>query len=128
MKNLLLDSHILIWLLEDKKIGSETRKNILTADNVYYSIVSIWELFIKSKLNKITLPENFIEKLDESGLLKLSLDLEELKEYKIREFDSFLKDPFDQILISQAISKDLYLVTFDDLILKSHRKSIDGRG
>ena len=128
MKNLLLDSHILIWLLEDKKIGNETRKNILTADNVYYSIVSIWELFIKSKLNKITLPENFIEKLDESGLVKLSLDLEELKEYKIREFDSFLKDPFDQILISQAISKDLYLVTFDDLILKSYRKSIDGRG
>ncbi len=122
--NLLLDTHILIWALnEDPALPETARDLILDPDNVvYYSTVSIWEVAIKHA----THPDNvqFTGKelaafCKEAGFLCL-----EAKDRHVFVLETLQRpedaprhnDPFDRMLISQAKAENMIFLTHDSLI------------
>ncbi len=114
--NLLLDSHTIVWFLEgDNRIS---KKAIEVADdfrnNCYASIVSLWELAIKYSLGKIDLatrPSKFHHILNDIGIKILQITQEDLNILETLPFHH--KDPFDRLLIAQAISNNFTLVSKD---------------
>jgi PIN domain nuclease of toxin-antitoxin system len=112
----LLDTHILIWWAEDnRKLKPEYKEIIADGENmIFVSVVSVWEVMIKTKLKKIKLKtsiDKIIEKYDFQVLeIKLDhvLELNKLKDYH--------KDPFDRLLITQSKVEDMILLTDDKLI------------
>jgi PIN domain nuclease of toxin-antitoxin system len=115
---LLLDTHTLLWsLMNPKELDPIVTEKIISPENlIYVSIASIWELQIKESIGKITLPKNFFDTLEPSGFELLPVFLDHIKE--LRRLPLLHRDPFDRILIAQAQSEDLILVTRDDQILK----------
>lgn len=80
MNKLLIDSHILVWALtEPKKLKSE-HKHFLEdlSIEILVSIATLWELYIKASLNKISLPENLHAELDKRFISILSIQKEHL--------------------------------------------------
>ena len=122
--NLLLDTHILIWALnDDPRLPKKAKEMILDPKNaVYYSSISIWEVSIKHMLH----PENVTfsgEELSgycqEAGYIQVEMRdrhvyaLETLKREKGAPDHS---DPFDRILIAQAKAENLTFLTHDALL------------
>ena len=116
--NILLDTHVLIWALENNPTLSESaRKNIILADNiVFVSSISIWEIGIKKSLGKLESPDNLQEeiKLHRFTPLYINYDHAELA----GKLPPIHKDPFDRMLIAQALTEKLTLVTRDELICR----------
>ena len=130
--NLLLDTHILIWALnEDPRLPEKARTLILDEGNtVYYSVVSIWEVSIKHANH----PENVAftgEELSgfcrEAGFLPVEIkdkhviSLETLKRAKAAPPHH---DPFDRMLISQAKAENMLLITHDSLLSMYKEKCV----
>ncbi|UNU73213.1 type II toxin-antitoxin system VapC family toxin [Moraxella nasovis] len=122
MVKILLDSQVLIWYGFNKpnKISARVLNLLKDMDNeLYFSVASIWELTIKSLLNKPDFPQD-IEKL-RIGLL--NNDIKELpispRQIKnLHDFTHIHKDPFDRLLLAQAYTENFYFLTADSLILK----------
>ncbi|MBK8389531.1 MAG: type II toxin-antitoxin system VapC family toxin [Saprospiraceae bacterium] len=109
----LLDSQILIWLLSDSK---KVNKNLLTvledsANTVYYSSVSIAELYIKVSQNKLILPKLFLEHLTDLNFIELPLKCNHL--IKLLSLPYHHKDPFDRFIICQGMVENLTIVSSD---------------
>ena len=121
---LLLDTHILIWALNDDPALSETaRELILDPDNVvYYSTVSVWEIAIKHAAHPDNVGFTGRELADfcrDAGYL--CLDVKDrhvfaLETLKYPEDAPRHNDPFDRMLISQAKAENMTLLTHDSLI------------
>jgi len=111
--NLLLDTHVLLWWLsDDLKLGGQERRAIAGADNiVYVSAVSLWEIAIKQGIGKLQLPEGFDDALADQGFLELPVKWEHSR--RNRGLPWLHRDPFDRMLIAQALAEDLTLVTAD---------------
>lgn len=116
--NILLDTHVLIWALENNSTLSDSaRSNIIMGKNmVFVSSVSIWEIGIKINLGKLQVPGNLQEeiKLHRFTPLNITHDHAELA----ARLPLFHKDPFDRMLIAQAMIEKLTLVTRDEWISK----------
>ena len=116
--NILLDTHVLIWALENNPtLSEEAKKAIITPCNiVFVSSVSIWEISIKKHMGKLETPDNLQEeiRLHRFTSLNIGYDHAELAG-KLPEIH---KDPFDRILIAQATIEKLKLVTRDELIAR----------
>ncbi|MBX9838726.1 MAG: type II toxin-antitoxin system VapC family toxin [Silvanigrellaceae bacterium] len=115
---ILLDTHILLWVLEDsKKLSKKAREIIDNASEVYISSVSAWEIMIKVQIGKLDIDLNNIQKIfRESNFIELSLKLEHILELK--NLPDYHKDPFDRMLIAQALNEPLKLITADATIKK----------
>ena len=118
---LLLDTHIFLWyIVGDKRIGSSVRAAIENADSVYVSAASLWEATTKYRLGKLALPEPphpwLAAQREEHGFESLVID--EACVAQLSSLELHHRDPFDRILICQAIEHDLYLVTIDPVISK----------
>ncbi len=133
-KGLLLDTHAILWLLADVYLGKHTKDLIRKSNAVYFSLVSLWELSIKSNLGKIELTENFEESLLESGLFELSIKVEHLRFLRTYNFEKNHKlltklkknkDPFDQMLVVQANMENLKFVTADKTLLGMDATFVD---
>ena len=110
--NLLLDTAILIWTLDDKlDLTDKSRKIIQEADRRLISSISISEIEIKKSIGKLTIPGSYIEKIYESGFEELPFDFADA--HYLGNLPLIHKDPFDRMLISQAIVKGLTLLTSD---------------
>jgi PIN domain nuclease of toxin-antitoxin system len=114
---LLLDTHILIWLLEGNQTLSPKVKQTIEdeTNTLYLSIVSLWEIAIKTSLNKLQL-ETPLEKIIcdfvlPSGINILPIDIAHLLTLQTLPFHH--RDPFDRLLIAQAKSETLTLVSED---------------
>ena len=122
--NLLLDTHIAIWALnDDPNLSEKARKLILDPDNnIYYSTVSVWEVMLKhsKRPNEILFDEKeFSEYCHEAGFIPLSLSDKHIFAVStlIREENAKPhNDPFDRILLAQAKVENLSLLTHDELI------------
>jgi PIN domain nuclease of toxin-antitoxin system len=71
MNRLLLDSHILLWLIEPgtRHLTAQARQIVVSADNVYFSVVSMWEIAIKEAKGQLDIDfDRLIEALDDAGL------------------------------------------------------------
>jgi PIN domain nuclease of toxin-antitoxin system len=76
--NLLLDTHTLIWVLENNStLTAAARKAIIDGDNtVYVSAVSVWEISIKKALGKLDAPDTLLEEIERHRLTPLEITLE----------------------------------------------------
>lgn len=111
--NLLLDTHIFLWCVDDDpKLSSAAWNQIEAADSVYVSSVSLWEATIKFQLGKLRVePERLIEAVSASGFREIALTMRHA--VAVRRLPNLHRDPFDRLLIAQAISEPLHLLTAD---------------
>ncbi len=110
----LLDTHILLWWLNDDAKLSESARNIISnADNVIYvSHVSLWEIQIKMMAGKLNADmENILQQLPENDFQQLPTHANHI--LALASLLPHHQDPFDRMLIAQAISEPLHLVTHD---------------
>jgi PIN domain nuclease of toxin-antitoxin system len=110
---LLLDSHILIWLMgEDARLTREARALIADATAVYASTASIWELAIKVGLGRLSLDiERLAGLLDTAGISELGITRQHA--LAVARLPLLHRDPFDRLLIAQAITEPMRLLTAD---------------
>lgn len=117
---ILLDTHFLLWaFIDTKKIPQRIYKKLLAEENeVYYSQASLWEIAIKYNMGKLSLqglsPEEFFEELEKSFLKCRRFENEELISFYRLPIEH--KDPFDRILIWQAIQSNFYFLSVDKKI------------
>ena len=110
---LLLDTHIIIWSVsEPRLLSKKTQRYITDAETIYVSAASIWEICIKIQLNKLQLDlATFVQEIENIGIRPLAITWEHAQLTK--ELPLYHKDPFDRILIAQAMSEPLTLLTND---------------
>lgn len=116
--NLLLDTHVLLWWLDDHPGLSERgRRAIVDGENtVWVSAAVVWEIRIKQALRKLTLPSNFREVLEDQPFLHLDITAEHA--HSVYELPMHHRDPFDRMLIAQAQVERFTLVTHDAFFKK----------
>lgn len=114
----LLDTHVILWWLDDpRKIAAKARGIISDKHNeIFVSSVSIWEMAIKSDLNKLSIPVNILTILKMEKFQTLELSPEE--SLSLLNLPKIHSDPFDRTLIAQAKFNDLILITKDQVITK----------
>lgn len=117
---LLLDTHVFLWFISgDEQLPDTIRESIRDADNeAYLSVVSVWEAIIKNKLGKLPLPGDPAQYLPEQRERHLisSLPLDEASVAHLAQLPMIHRDPFDRMLVSQALEHDLTIATVDDKV------------
>nr|WP_279342402.1 type II toxin-antitoxin system VapC family toxin [Geotalea sp. SG265] len=118
----MLDTHAFLWmLLDDRRLSPPARKILADSRNILYlSSASTWEIAIKSQLGRIELPdepEKFVlEQIRVNGIEMLPITVRH--SMATLRLPPIHKDPFDRMLIAQAISEHLPIITADPLIQK----------
>ena len=109
----LLDTHILLWFLENNsKLSDRVREVIINPENlIFVSAISAWEISIKQSLGKLIAPGNLEEALRFSRFEVLSMTL--AHGIKVADLPLHHKDPFDRMLIAQALIEGLTIITVD---------------
>ena len=110
---LLLDTHIALWLVRDAaELSAQARRLILAAEAVFVSSVSMWEATIKVAIGKLPLePARLESQLLAAGLQPLPLTWAHAR--ALHGLPMHHRDPFDRMLIVQAMSEPLHLLTHD---------------
>ncbi|MDX8129873.1 type II toxin-antitoxin system VapC family toxin [Methylomonas sp. OY6] len=116
----LLDTCAFLWLASDDAALSEKAKTVFQdPDNtVLLSSVSIWEVLVKHQLGKLPLPlapEAFVRQQCRDHLIDY-LPLDEKAVFQLSRLPTLHRDPFDRMLICQAMAHDLVILTADGLI------------
>ena len=112
----LLDTHILLWFITNSpELKGEVREIIINPDNeIYLSVVSEWELVIKSNIGKLKLKSDFhafAKLINELGIISIAINREHLECYETLPL--LHRDPFDRMLIAQAKTEKLTVITHD---------------
>ena len=115
--NLLLDTHIFLWFISgDARLPILFRDEIQEPGNsVFLSVASLWEIIIKYNLGKLPLPQSpeiYIPRQRQIHRIK-SLPINETSLKNLVSLPDLHRDPFDRVLISQALSDNLIIVTVD---------------
>ena len=113
---LLIDTQIFIWtVLDNDKLGVKARQIMLGAREVFVSAVSIWEIAIKAKIGKLEGdPDEFVEAIEESGFRELMISAKHAA--KVHELPLYHRDPFDRLLIAQALTEPMRFLTADSVL------------
>ncbi|MEQ1790327.1 MAG: type II toxin-antitoxin system VapC family toxin [Rickettsiales bacterium] len=111
--NYLLDTHILLWAVTlDKKLPQQVYDILQNTNiNVFYSVISPWELTIKEAKGKINLPQSFFTELPDLGFSCLEINQRHVQ--MLREIPLGHGDPFDRMLAAQAKTEKMTLITCD---------------
>lgn len=114
--NLLLDTHVLLWVMaNDPALPPVARDIISQANTVYASAVSVWEVSIKAVLGKLKIDQDrFMKALPATGFTPLPVTWEHAD--AVRRLPNLHRDPFDRMLVAQAISEPLKLMTADQML------------
>ncbi len=119
--NLLLDTHIVIWSLEDDPRLSSKARRLLedNADSLWVSVVSLWEMALKRARSASRLaysPTAAAGMLTAAGAQLLNLGREHVTAYE--QLPPTHPDPFDRMLIAQALAESLVLITHDGAVAR----------
>jgi PIN domain nuclease of toxin-antitoxin system len=116
--NVLLDSHLLLWMQnDDRKLSKLARHHIRRANHVYVSAATLWELAIKVGLNRLKLNlAQLDENIDASGLQVLAVARQH--GLLVARLPNHHRDPFDRLLVAQAMEESLTLLTHDATLAK----------
>jgi PIN domain nuclease of toxin-antitoxin system len=115
----LLDTHVLIWLVEgDKNLSTVARSAIEDEDNsLYLSIASLWEITIKLSLGKLDLQLS-VDEMVESFLIPGGIEILQVETRHLsilRDLPLHHRDPFDRLIIAQAQAEGMTLVSADGI-------------
>jgi PIN domain nuclease of toxin-antitoxin system len=115
---LLLDTHVLLWWLDDpERISDSAKSTIRNPENsVCVSAATVWEIVIKKALGKLDAPDNLAEVLRVCQFESLPITVEHA--LAVQDLPLHHSDPFDRILIVQAQVEGLTIVTRDSNILR----------
>jgi PIN domain nuclease of toxin-antitoxin system len=110
---LLLDSNAYIWaIMRPSELSAATRRAIEDPQNHrFVSIASLWEMTVKVSIGKLSLPNDYIDGIDHIGAALLPITVPHLKRAKTLPLHH--RDPFDRMLIAQAIEEGLTILTRD---------------
>jgi len=109
--NLLLDTHVLIWWDEGRRLSPEARRAIRGAEAVYVSAASAWEIAIKIGLGRLRPSRTVEQAAADSGFLELPVTFRHAE--LVAQLPPHHHDPFDRLLVAQAEAERLTLVTRD---------------
>ncbi len=110
--HLLLDTHVVLWWrANEAKLGVEARRSIADAGIVLVSAASAWEVAIKVALGKLRIPGPFVEAVEASRFTQLPISFRHAE--AAGGLPPHHADPFDRMLIAQAMTEGLTLVTHD---------------
>jgi PIN domain nuclease of toxin-antitoxin system len=114
----LIDTQAILWYSENDDLLSPNAISVISNPQsiCYFSIASVWELATKIKKGNLKLSKTLEETV---FMLKENyfqiLDIEEVDVFKTMELDFFHKDPFDRIIISQALTRNIEIVSSDSV-------------
>jgi PIN domain nuclease of toxin-antitoxin system len=110
---LLLDTHIVLWVMQGaSRLNPQARRVIDGAEQVYVSSVSLWEASIKAGLGKLKVDMDLLDRrLRETAMLQLPMTWDHAA--ALRGLPRLHGDPFDRMLVAQAISEPMQLLTHD---------------
>jgi PIN domain nuclease of toxin-antitoxin system len=113
---LLLDTHLLLWWLEDNpSLSARARALIGDPQNtVFLSAVSLWEIWLKQSLGKLRLPADFEARLALEDFEALPLTAAHTRQVALLPWHH--RDPFDRMLLAQAQAVGLTLLTADEAV------------
>lgn len=110
MTGLLLDSHVAIWLLEDRPLAAPAAAAIADPEvPLFLSVVTPWELAIKQGLGRLRLRDDYLDLLLSQGVELLGITPAHTR--AVRDLSPHHRDPFDHMLVAQAQVEGLTLVT-----------------
>lgn len=121
MSYYLLDTHTFLWFMDGvPRLPFRTRELIEEAEDVCISIASFWEMTIKSSIGRLSLPRSVSETMlfceDELGFSILAI--RDIHLETLRTLPWFHKDPFDRLIIAQAMSENMTLISLDERIME----------
>ncbi|GAB3914116.1 type II toxin-antitoxin system VapC family toxin [Larkinella knui] len=114
--NYLLDTHVLLWMLDDKdKLSKEAESAITDRSNtLYVSTATFWELAVKKSSNKLTLDRSLLSIMDTLAELDIRiLPIKAIHVFPIETLKTYHRDPFDRIIIAQAMVEELTVISKD---------------
>lgn len=111
--NLLLDTHVVLWALVQPDLLRDDVRVLITdpAHAVHVSAATVWEIEIKRAVGKLSAPDGFAAECADRGFDGLPIDL--VHAARAGRLPPHHSDPFDRMLIAQAIEDDLVLVSDD---------------
>lgn len=111
--NILIDTHIFIWLLKTpEKLEAEHIKILKAPNNFFLSSISIAEMMIKSNIGKLNVDYDPVEMALKSGLKLLDFSAQDANQ--LQNLPLHHKDPFDRMLIAQSLSQNIPIMTCDN--------------
>jgi PIN domain nuclease of toxin-antitoxin system len=115
---LLIDTHIFLWAMSgDKQLTKKAEAIMLSAETVFVSAASIWEIGIKSGIGKLDADVNeLVARMEEAGFRELPVTA--VHAAAVCDLPDIHRDPFDRLLVAQAITEPLRLLTDDDIVGK----------
>ena len=121
----LLDTHVLLWWTSDAPRLSKRVADIITCSDydVYVSAATAWEMAIKQSVGKLNVPDNFQAMMEYNQFKRLDVTLEHA--LHVAELPRLHSDPFDRLLIAQAILEDMTLITNDRHIRRYDVSSLE---
>lgn len=109
---LLLDTHVVLWWQADApELGADVRKAIARAEIVHVSAASAWEVELKRALGKLTIPAPFSDVVSLNDFIELPITVRHTR--ALAALPLHHRDPFDRMLIAQALVDGCTLVTAD---------------
>jgi PIN domain nuclease of toxin-antitoxin system len=118
---LLLDTHCFLWFIwNDPQLSDRAKNAIKTGSPCYVSIVSLWEISIKLALNKVSLPAPYASYIPEQVRLNQFTVMPMKFKHTVRQMSlpMYHRDPFDRLLLAQAIEEGLTVVSGDEQFLQ----------
>ncbi len=112
--NIIIDTHIFLWLAADlKKVSKKHMQSIENLDNnIYLSSISIAEIEIKKSIGNLDFEADILKILDEMGIEVLNFDAKSA--IMLGTLPMHHRDPFDRMIISQAITNGYKIITVDN--------------
>jgi PIN domain nuclease of toxin-antitoxin system len=115
MTGYLLDTQVLLWAGGDaRRLSAEAAEIVSTAQSVVASTISIAEIVIKQSVGKLAMSVSALDICSAIGLEVLALDAADCM--RLASVPLLHRDPFDRLLIAQALRRDLTVVTSDEQI------------
>ena len=110
---LLLDTHALLWALSrPDELAHEARRRLQDAGNtIFVSVASAWEMEIKRALGKLQAPDDLPKQIERQRFTELPVRLRHIQ--ALKGLPALHRDPFDRILVAQALADELVVVTRD---------------
>lgn len=110
---LLLDTHVFLWAVTDSvRLSTAARREIMAAEQTFVSAASIWEVAIKARLGKIDADvDAAAAAIEQSGFFELPV--RSVHAAEVSRLPLHHADPFDRLLVAQALTEPLRLLTAD---------------